>query len=48
MTPLDSAESRWQRASRPLVIAHRGASKERLENTLAAFVLAEQQGADAV
>ncbi len=33
---------------RPLVVAHRGASAEAPENTLAAFHLAWQQGADAV
>jgi glycerophosphoryl diester phosphodiesterase len=33
---------------RPLVIAHRGASKDAPENTLAAFSLARQQGADGV
>lgn len=32
----------------PLVIAHRGASRDAPENTLAAFQLAWQQGADAV
>lgn len=35
-------------ASRPLVIAHRGASAEAPENTIAAFELAVQQGADAI
>lgn len=34
--------------SRPVVIAHRGASADAPENTLAAFRLAEAQGADAV
>jgi len=34
--------------SRPEVIAHRGASRERPENTLAAFVRAAELGADAV
>ncbi len=33
---------------RPLVIAHRGASGERPENTLAAFALAVEQGADMI
>lgn len=33
---------------RPLVIAHRGASAEAVENTLAAFRLAHERGADAV
>ena len=35
-------------ASRPLVIAHRGASAEAPENTIAAFELALAQGADAI
>lgn len=35
-------------SSGPELIAHRGASKERLENTLPAFVLALERGADAV
>ena len=34
--------------ARPLVIAHRGASAHAPENTLAAFMLALQQGADGV
>ncbi|MDJ0979398.1 MAG: glycerophosphodiester phosphodiesterase [Erythrobacter sp.] len=34
------------RASRPLIIAHRGASGERPEHTLAAYELAIDQGAD--
>lgn len=34
--------------SRPLVIAHRGASAEAVENSLAAFVAAREKGADAV
>ncbi len=34
--------------SRPLVIAHRGASHDAPENTLAAFLLAWEQGAEAV
>jgi glycerophosphoryl diester phosphodiesterase len=34
--------------SRPLVIAHRGASGHEVENSLAAFRLAAEQGADAV
>jgi glycerophosphoryl diester phosphodiesterase len=33
---------------RPLVIAHRGASAEAVENSLAAFRLAHERGADAV
>jgi glycerophosphoryl diester phosphodiesterase len=35
-------------AGRPLIWAHRGASAEAPENTLAAFSLAHQQGADGV
>jgi glycerophosphoryl diester phosphodiesterase len=38
----------WGRRRRPLVVAHRGASAERTENTLEAFALAEARGADAV
>jgi glycerophosphoryl diester phosphodiesterase len=40
--------SRWLTADRLLVIAHRGASASAPENTLAAFSLAAEQGADAV
>ena len=36
------------RAARPLVIAHRGASADAPENTIAAFELALEQGADAI
>ena len=36
----------WGRHRRPLIIAHRGAPAERPENTLAAFRLAVEQGAD--
>lgn len=38
----------WGRRARPLVIAHRGASAEAPENTLAAFRLARARGADGV
>ena len=38
----------WLSASRPLVIGHRGASADAPENTLAAFHLALEQGADGV
>lgn len=36
------------RPTTPLVIAHRGASAERAENTLPAYALAVEQGADAI
>lgn len=39
---------RWGRQARPLLIAHRGASTGAPENTLAAFRLAREQGADGV
>lgn len=38
----------WGRHERPLLIAHRGASADAVENTLAAFRLAREQGADGV
>src|SRR5438876_2738264 len=38
----------WGRRETPLVIAHRGASAERPENTLAAFARARRDGADGV
>lgn len=38
----------WSSAQRPLIIAHRGASAEAPENTLAAFVLAQARGADGI
>ncbi len=38
----------WGRNARPLVIAHRGASADAVENTLAAFRLARAHGADGV
>ncbi len=34
--------------AKPLVVAHRGASQDAPENTLAAFMLAWEQGADAI
>lgn len=40
--------SNWPSPGRPLVIAHRGASGYAPENTLAAFQLAVEQGADMV
>lgn len=46
-TPLGS--SGWgRRASRPLVLAHRGARREAPDNTLAAFTAARRLGADGV
>lgn len=41
-------ESPFRRKERPLVWAHRGASKDALENTLDAFGEAERQGADGI
>lgn len=38
----------WSSAQRPLIIGHRGASAEAPENTLAAFALAQAQGADGI
>ncbi len=38
----------WASAKRPLIIGHRGASAEAPENTLAAFALAQRQGADGI
>lgn len=38
----------WGTAERPLLIAHRGASADRTENTLAACALAAEQGADGI
>lgn len=43
-----AASPRWGRSAPPLVIAHRGASVERPENTLAAFRRARELGADGV
>jgi glycerophosphoryl diester phosphodiesterase len=37
-----------QPCSQPLIIAHRGSSAYAPENTLAAFQLAAEQGADAI
>jgi glycerophosphoryl diester phosphodiesterase len=47
---IDAEVGGWRRAGpkRPLVIAHRGASRWELENTEAAFALAAAQGADGV
>jgi glycerophosphoryl diester phosphodiesterase len=39
---------RWGKQERPLVIGHRGASAHALENTLTAFKLAREHGADGV
>lgn len=38
----------WSSGKRPLIIAHRGASADAPENTLAAFSLAQAQGADGI
>ena len=38
----------WLTADRPLIIGHRGASADAPENTLAAFALALEQGADGI
>ncbi len=38
----------WSSAQRPLIIGHRGASADAPENTLAAFALAQEQGADGI
>jgi glycerophosphoryl diester phosphodiesterase len=40
--------ARWGRQAEPLILAHRGASADAPENTLAAFRLAREQGADGV
>jgi glycerophosphoryl diester phosphodiesterase len=50
MRPLarEPPRPRWGRQTTPLVIAHRGASAERPENTLAAFARARELGADGV
>jgi glycerophosphoryl diester phosphodiesterase len=47
-TPETTAARAPRAAGRPLVLAHRGASAEAPENTLAAFRLAMEQGADGV
>ncbi len=38
----------WTTAGTPLIIGHRGASADRPENSLAAFALAAEQGADGI
>ncbi|GAB4151647.1 MAG: glycerophosphodiester phosphodiesterase family protein [Candidatus Promineifilaceae bacterium] len=40
--------SDWFTLPSPLIIAHRGASADAPENTLAAFALAQEQGADGI
>jgi glycerophosphoryl diester phosphodiesterase len=44
----ETPRPRWGRRTTPLVIAHRGASADAPENTLAAFALAREVGADGV
>ncbi len=41
-------DNAWLNSSQPLIIAHRGASSAMPENTLAAFALALDQGADGI
>jgi len=48
MFPGDASYLAGGLVSRPEIIAHRGASRERPENTLAAFIRAQDVGADAV
>src|SRR5262249_31474644 len=43
-----SASMNGQRNVRPIVIGHRGASGERPEHTISAYVRAIEQGADAI
>jgi len=44
----DRPPVRWGRCASPLVVAHRGASAERVENTVEAFARARELGADGV
>ncbi len=48
MTASAAPGQTWLTATRPLIIAHRGASADAPENTLAAFALALEQGADGI
>src|SRR5580658_6163343 len=41
-------DTRFARSDRPVIWAHRGASRDAPENTLAAFTLAARQGADGI
>ncbi len=45
--PVDEPEGKGPRSNLPLIVAHRGASHDAPENTLAAFEFAWQHGADA-
>ena len=44
----NTVDSKWLTAVSPLLIGHRGASGYRPENTMAAFQLAAEQGADGI
>jgi glycerophosphoryl diester phosphodiesterase len=47
-SPPNNIPMNWLTATRPLIIGHRGASADAPENTLAAFALALEQGADGI
>jgi len=44
----DGAPAPWTPGARPELIAHRGASREKIENTLPAFARAAELGADGI
>jgi glycerophosphoryl diester phosphodiesterase len=48
LTDRGAAGGAWRQPGRTLVVAHRGATADAPENTLAAFRLAAEQGADAI